>query len=107
MRIFGSGWEEQVLTEFRTYGAAAERVSESLCDELGDPLSIIDSPCRIRKGLSPSNECALPGAHRKSRSALPSLTGFSGAFCGDPFGSPIPQRPHPLDFPLRVGGIIR
>lgn len=24
MRIYGSGWEEQVLTEFRTYGAAAE-----------------------------------------------------------------------------------
>lgn len=24
MRIFDTGWEEQVLTEFRTYGAAAE-----------------------------------------------------------------------------------
>jgi hypothetical protein len=24
MRIYCSGWEEQVLTEFRTYGAAAE-----------------------------------------------------------------------------------
>src|SRR5215471_19697871 len=26
--------------------------------------------------------------------------------CGDPFGSPIPQRPQPLDIPLRVGEII-
>ena len=25
MRIFGTGWEEQVLAEFRTYWAAAER----------------------------------------------------------------------------------
>src|SRR5215475_427006 len=25
-----------------------------------------DSPCRGRKGLSPSSECALPGAHRRS-----------------------------------------
>jgi hypothetical protein len=44
--------------------------------ELGEPLSINDSPCRVRKGLSPSSERALPGAHRKSRSALPSLIGF-------------------------------
>src|SRR5215471_20927467 len=27
--------------------------------------------------------------------------------CGDPFGSPVPQRPQPLDIPLRVGEIIR
>src|SRR5262249_39699371 len=26
---------------------------------------------------------------------------------GEPFGSPVPQRPQPLDFPLRVGEIIR
>jgi hypothetical protein len=32
------------------------------------------------------------------------LTGFS--IFGEPFGSPIPQRPQPLDIPLRVGEII-
>src|SRR5262245_38544717 len=28
-------------------------------------------------------------------------------FFGEPFGSPVPQRPQPLDFPLRVGRIVR
>src|SRR5262245_21563096 len=29
-----------------------------------------DSPCRGRKGLSPSSECALPGARRKRQNSL-------------------------------------
>jgi predicted nucleotidyltransferase len=33
MRIFGAGWEEQVLTEFRTYRAAAEL--RGLCQRYG------------------------------------------------------------------------
>ena len=32
------------------------------------------------------------------------LAGFS--IFGDPFGSPIPQRPQPLDLLLRVGKIV-
>src|SRR5258708_4981377 len=44
-----------------------------------------DSPCRGRKGLSPSSECALPGAHiKKGRlaSALKRKThGWTGIKC--------------------------
>jgi hypothetical protein len=39
----------------------------------------------------------------KSRSALPA---DRPSIFGDPFGSPIPQRPH-LDYQLRVGRIVR
>ena len=32
-----------------------------------------DSPCRVRRGLSPPSECALPGAQAKRRLCLPPL----------------------------------
>ncbi len=45
-------------------------------------------------------------SNRKKPASVAFADRLPRSLLGDPFGSPVPQRPQPLDIPLRIEGII-